>query len=364
MKALLFRVYVWTLWFLFGGCLSFVFWLALGVFFLVTVIGFRRGVACFRIARYALDPFNKSLVFATNRETPGSEPWFLWQLVLGIAPFLFHLLCGIGWFFTFFGVPIADKFFELASVCFNPRRVVAVRRNSYAAEDLDDETVSKFEEWKRNFKGRIFALPYMSCRATSFKRVWRTLGDFKGMEIRDKMFTHTYEQAAKELVEKYDIRDGDIVIGTCLGAMVAQEMVKFRKLKAMVLVAAPRSNRDYYRLYNYLGPIVIALSDFLLAFLLKASPAIPPRIAAIMDDADGGKNLRKFIRQALAWKGCRLDLPVCRIHGDVDFLFPIPVGCDYLVRGGHFIGIVSSDACVASIKRFLVERIDPGEATS
>ena len=356
MKTALVNFLTWLMWFVFGGFASCLVWIFMGLFFMLTIVGFKRGVACMRIARYAFNPLNKSIVIDPETDKPGGALKFLFLIVLGAWPFGLHLVIGTCWVFSLFGLPLADRFFELASVSFNPRRVRQVRKNRYADANLPAEKEAEFEEWKKGFKGRIFALPYMNCRATSFKHVWHTLGNFKPMDSRAMMFTHTYYETAKELVEKYGIKDGDIVIGTCLGGMIVQEMVRMRKLKAMVLVASPLSRNDYYRMYHYIKPIVLALSDRGLKWLFGSSPAVPPRITELIDGESGAQNVRKFIIQGLGWRGVKLDLPVCRIHGDLDFLFPVPAKYDYLVRGGHFIGIVNSDVCVASIKKFIVEK--------
>jgi len=356
MKRMLSNFIVWALWFVFGGFISSMTWFFFGIFFMLTLVGFKRGVACLRLAWYSLCPMGKSLVIEPETDKPGGALKFLWLIVLGMWPFGVHIVIGTCWVFSLFGLPLADRFFELASVSFNPRRVKSVRRNKYADANVPKDIEEEYEEWKKGFKGRIFALPYMNCRATSFKHVWHTLGDFKPMDSRAMMFTHTYYETAKELVATYGIRDGDIVIGTCLGGMIVQEMVRLRKLKAMVLVASPRSRNDYYRMYHYIKPIVLALSDRGLKWLFGTSPAVPPRITNLINGEHGAQNVRRFIIQALGWHGVVLDLPMCRIHGDVDFLFPVPAKCDYVLRGGHFIGIVNSDVCVASIKKFIVEK--------
>ncbi|MBE6383152.1 MAG: hypothetical protein E7049_09130 [Lentisphaerae bacterium] len=356
MKRILSNFIVWALWFVFGGFVSTLTWLFFGIFFMLTVVGFSRGVACLRLAWYALCPMGKRLVIVPESSKPGGALKFLWLIVLGMWPFGVHLVIGTCWVFSLFGLPLADRFFELASVSFNPRRVKGVRRNKYADARVPKDVEEEYEAWKGSFKGRIFALPYMNCRATSFKHVWHTLGDFKPMDSRAMMFTHTYYETAKELVETYGIKDGDIVIGTCLGGMIVQEMVRLRKLKAMVLVASPRSRNDYYRMYHYIKPLVLALSDRGLKWIFGTSPAVPPRITNLINGEKGAQNVRRFIIQALGWHGVRINIPMCRIHGDVDFLFPVPSKCDYVLRGGHFIGIVNSDECVASIKKFIVEK--------
>lgn len=352
---------VWSIWLVFGGVLCSLMWALQGLLFMLTVVGFRRGVACFKVAHYLLYPFDKTFEFEPDDGKPGTTWGFIWSIVLGAWPFGIHIVIGFNWVLTLFGLPFADKHFEAASVCFNPRRVKTVHRKKYAHADIDEETNREFEQWKAGFKGRIFALPYMNCRGRSFKHVWYTLGNFVPMDFCHMMFTHNYYETAKVLVDTYDIQDGDIIVGTCLGGMVAQEFVKLRKLKAMILVASPCSRDDYYSTYRYVTPILLALSDSVFRFIFKSSPAIPPRIAALMNDELGVKNIRKFIIQALAWRGCDLNLPICRIHGDTDFLFPIPPTCDYLINGGHFVGIVNSDICVDSIKKFVVEKHRKGE---
>jgi uncharacterized membrane protein YccF (DUF307 family) len=106
------------LWFVLGGVIGFLMWVALGCLFAITIIGFPFAIAAWRISVVAAFPFGKELVdarsFGEKRVFGTGFMNFLWILLAGLWLAIFHVLVAIVCFLSF--ILIFPVFFGLAHV--------------------------------------------------------------------------------------------------------------------------------------------------------------------------------------------------------------------------------------------------------
>lgn len=111
-------------WFIFGGFLAWLGWLATGAILALTIVGFPFAIAAWRIAGFAAWPFGRTLVDVRELgEQPivGTElANVLWVIFAGIWLWIGHVTAGIGLCCTIIGIPFGLAHFRLAAVSFAP----------------------------------------------------------------------------------------------------------------------------------------------------------------------------------------------------------------------------------------------------
>ncbi|MDO5100603.1 MAG: YccF domain-containing protein [Eubacteriales bacterium] len=107
-----------VLWFIFGGFVSGLGWLAVGVLWCCTIIGIPVGLQCFKFAGLTFLPFGKEVQY---RGGVGSTLLnILWLLFGGLALALGHAILGAVLCVTVIGIPFGLQHFKLASLALMP----------------------------------------------------------------------------------------------------------------------------------------------------------------------------------------------------------------------------------------------------
>lgn len=105
-------------WFLFGGVLSGLAWVAAGAAWCMTIIGIPVGIQCFKLAGLSFWPFGKRVVYG------GGAGSFLlniiWFLLSGVWLALGNFLIGCLWCVTIMGIPFGKQFFKIARLALRP----------------------------------------------------------------------------------------------------------------------------------------------------------------------------------------------------------------------------------------------------
>lgn len=106
------------IWLIFGGILSAIAWLLIGILWSVTIIGLPIGLQCFKMARLSLSPFGKHV------KSTGSASSLLlnifWLIFGGIELAIGHLIVGLLLCMTIIGIPFGKQFFKLAHLSLVP----------------------------------------------------------------------------------------------------------------------------------------------------------------------------------------------------------------------------------------------------
>jgi len=99
-----------------------------GVFCFILIITIPFGVAAFRIARFALWPFGRTVVKRPGAGVPSGIGNVLWLVLFGWWLALGHLITGIFLCITIIGIPLGLANFKLIPISLLPlgREIVSV----------------------------------------------------------------------------------------------------------------------------------------------------------------------------------------------------------------------------------------------
>jgi pimeloyl-ACP methyl ester carboxylesterase len=194
----------------------------------------------------------------------------------------------------------------------------------------------------------IFALPGMGADRRVFPGAWQELADVKFVEWAPYASANSIPELAAAIAEREGIADGNSLIGTSLGGMVACEIARLRKIDRLVLVASA-VNRDEV---SGLLAILRAFAPYAPVKLVKTLGAsVPGDLAAMMGDADE-KFVRAMCAAILDWGGVDAAYPgLIRIHGAHDLVILPPRRADLMLNGGHLIAMTHAEECVAFIEQ-------------
>ena len=106
------------LWFLCGGFLSGLGWMAAGLIWCASIVGIPIGVQCFKFARLSFMPFGKEVLYS------GGAVSFLvnvaWVLLSGIELALVNFMLGLLLSLTIVGIPFGKQCFKFAKLALAP----------------------------------------------------------------------------------------------------------------------------------------------------------------------------------------------------------------------------------------------------
>lgn len=105
------------IWMIFGGILTAIAWLFLGILLCITIIGIPFGKQCFKAARLTLAPFGKKVVSNFGKHPISNILWiflFGWEMSLG------YLFAGIMCCVTVIGIPVGLQSFKMMQLALIP----------------------------------------------------------------------------------------------------------------------------------------------------------------------------------------------------------------------------------------------------
>jgi pimeloyl-ACP methyl ester carboxylesterase len=194
----------------------------------------------------------------------------------------------------------------------------------------------------------IYALPGMGADRRVFPGAWQELVDVKFVEWAPYASARSIPDLGAMIAEGEGISDGDSLLGTSLGGMVACEIAKLRRIERLVLVAGAVGRDEISGLLSMLRP----LAPYAPVKLVKAvSSSVPGDLAGMMGNADE-EFVRSMCAAILDWQG--LGGPhsgLIRIHGKRDFVILPPGKADLLLAGGHLIAMTHARECVEFLER-------------
>ena len=123
------RVFLNILWIIFGGLISWLTWLFVGVLWCITILGIPVGLQCFKLASLSLNPFGKEVYYE------GGAGSFLlnvvWFLFSGIFLAVENFLLGVILCVTIIGIPFGKQFFKIAGLALRPFGATVVREHVF-----------------------------------------------------------------------------------------------------------------------------------------------------------------------------------------------------------------------------------------
>lgn len=189
----------------------------------------------------------------------------------------------------------------------------------------------------------IHALPAMGADRRIFPDPWGTLPDFVAHDWPRHRGERTLAEVARAVAETYAIKDGDVLVGTSLGGMVACEIAKVRKLQALFLVGSATSRNEVSRPLAFLHPLA-GITPF--TWLRLAAGRVPGELPRMFSEAEASF-LRSMCSAIFQWEGLATGAVRCfRVHGRRDLIIPPPPEVDLLLNGGHLIAMTHALECV------------------
>jgi len=194
----------------------------------------------------------------------------------------------------------------------------------------------------------IFAIPGMGADRRVFPGAWQQLANVAFVEWTPFLSAQSIPGLAAAIAEREGIKDGDSIIGTSLGGMVACEIAKIRRIERLVLVASAVKRKEISGLLSILRP----LAPYAPVKLVKAiSASVPGDLARMIDDADEGF-VCAMCGAILDWGGLEAAQPgLIRIHGERDLVILPPQNADLMLDGGHMIAMTHAAECVVFLER-------------
>jgi pimeloyl-ACP methyl ester carboxylesterase len=159
-------------------------------------------------------------------------------------------------------------------------------------------------------------------------------------EYRDEK---TYSEIAKRVIEENGIEDGDIVGGSSLSGMVAIEIARQIRLKAIVLIGSAINPTEVHGILSLLAPLTAITPISLIQILIGKHETI---IAKMFAEADSNF-IRAMCQYLPKWSGVAyVSAPIFRIHGQKDIIIPCPKdGCEIIAKAGHLLAITHTKEC-------------------
>ena len=84
----------------------------------------------------------------------------------------------------------------------------------------------------------IHAIPGMGADRRMFPAPWSSLPDFLAHDWVRYSDERSLAEVAQSMCEARAIQDGDVIVGSSLGGMVACEMTKIRSIPALYLIGS------------------------------------------------------------------------------------------------------------------------------
>ena len=176
---------------------------------------------------------------------------------------------------------------------------------------------------------------------------WPDLPDFIAHDWTPHAGEISLADIAKSTCEARQISDGDSIVGASLGGMVACEIAKIRKIKALYLVGSATRKQEISAVLAKLHPLIhIAPIDW----LRLSAGKIPNELTQMFAEAEA-PFLRAMCSAIFAWQGLADSTArVYRIHGRKDLIIPPPANADLLLNAGHLASMTHPNQCVQFIK--------------
>ena len=106
------------LWLVFGGFLSGLSWLLIGLLWCITIVGIPVGAQCFKMAKLSFCPFGKEVKYGGGAVSLLVN--ILWLIFGGIEMALEFAVFGVLLCVTIIGIPFGMQMFKLAKLALMP----------------------------------------------------------------------------------------------------------------------------------------------------------------------------------------------------------------------------------------------------
>jgi len=193
----------------------------------------------------------------------------------------------------------------------------------------------------------LHALPGMGANTRMYPTPWETLPGIRLHDWPKYQGETSLPAVAARVCEVCGIEDGDSIVGSSLGGMVACEIAKLRRLERLFLIGSAVSPAEISELLRFLRPLSAVVP---IDTLRRTVSSVPLELAQMFQQADAAF-IRAMCKAVFAWEGLgRQPVRVFRLHGSSDLIIPPPHQADLLLSGGHLISMTHAVECVAFVR--------------
>jgi len=150
---------------------------------------------------------------------------------------------------------------------------------------------------------------------------------------------------ALRLIDEHSIQDGDTLIGSSLGGIIACEIAKIRSIQRTILIGSACQPEEIHGLLSILHPLVDLTP---ITFVKACAGKIPADLCQMFAVSDPAF-IRAMCKAIFQWQGALPSQSIFRIHGRHDRVIPLPAGIDCVIPGGHLIAMSHPEACIDAL---------------
>lgn len=196
---------------------------------------------------------------------------------------------------------------------------------------------------------RTHAFPGMGADHRMFPPPWREVPGFTAHDWMPYGGETRIAEVAQSMAHRCEIRDGDSLIGTSLGGIIACEVTKLRRIERLILVGSAISKDEISGWLATLHPLAQVAP---IEWLQVSAGKMPTELLQMFASVDGSF-IRSMCRAIFEWPGLGdSETQLTRIHGKRDLVIPPPRDADLIVDGGHLISMTHASQCA----EFIVKR--------
>lgn len=180
-------------------------------------------------------------------------------------------------------------------------------------------------------------LPGMGANSKMYSGAWRSLESTEFVDWPSDLPSYSLDSLASSLAEKYP--HCDCVIGSSLGGMVGLLVASKLGCSQAVLVGSAMNYAEISTLIRLVRP----LSQITPFDLLKILAGSVPGLLSEMYAETPAEMIRETIDDLPNFEWSDDSVNVHRLHGTHDRVIPCPEDSDFVLDGGHLIGMTHAE---------------------
>lgn len=223
---------------------------------------------------------------------------------------------------------------------------------------------------------KVFAIPGLGVDGRIYRQLAHYFTDFKVIEWLIPFAQESLQSYAHRMAQALkSYRGRKILIGTSFGGVVAQEIVQFEEVDALILLSTFKKG-DARPWFFPLAERIPAYKLFKGKWRYRMLPYWAPIFG--ISDPEEQRLLQSMFMDAptehriwgaekiTAWKGRPLNLPFVHIHGKEDKLFSASdiSNARFLPHTGHFMVVQKADEVAEEIQKFLTKVFEPARPSA
>ena len=193
-------------------------------------------------------------------------------------------------------------------------------------------------------------LPGMGATSAMYGEVWRQAFEGCYHDWPRWRGEEAIKAMARRMISEGGIVEGDTVIGTSLGGIVACEIANLVELDQVVLIGSARRKGEVSQVLAALHPLIDVTP---VSWAQFSSGKVPGALAEMFAESDPDF-IREMSKAIFRWDGLVNEVPVFRIHGARDLVIPKPEDANCILDGGHLIAMTHAAECVEALKEALI----------